>query len=294
MRIGEHDIPPDRPVLIAGATASGKSALALEIAARDGGMVINADALQVYENWHVLTARPGPQDMARAPHCLFGHVARDQGYSVGAWLREVTPLLGDDARPIIVGGTGLYLTALTEGLAPIPQTPPAIRAEGDALRAAGACAAMIEDLDPATCALIDLGNPMRVQRAWEVQHTTGQGLAAWQEATPPPLLPLAGVTPLLLDAPKAWLNARIADRFETMLARGALDEARANLATWDPAQPSARAIGAAELIAHLQGRMTLAEARAAAITATRQFAKRQRTWFRRRMRAWHAIPPEKL
>jgi len=279
------DLSPDRPVLIAGPTASGKSALAMEIAARDGGIVVNADASQVFANWRVLTARPSAADEAAVPHRLFGHVPGDSPYSVGHWLRDVAPLLGGQ-RPIIVGGTGLYFTALTEGLAEIPETPPEIRAEADEIRLAGGLDRMLADLDAATLARIDRQNPMRVQRAWEVQRATGRSIAAWQADTPPPLLPLAQAQPLVIDAPKDWLNDRIARRFDMMLAEGALDEARANLAGWDPALPSARAIGAPELIAHLKGELSLDEAREAATIATRQYAKRQRTWFRNRMGDW--------
>ncbi len=277
------DIKPDRPVLIAGPTASGKSALALEIAETQGGVIVNADALQVFANWRVLTARPPAEDLARASHALYGHVPGDQSYSVGHWLRDLTPFL--DQRPIIVGGTGLYFSALTEGLAEIPLTPPDIRAEADALSRE----TMLAALDPATTARIDQQNRMRVQRAWEVQRTTGRSLADWQDDTPPPLLALASCTALLIDAPKDWLTPRIERRFDMMLAQGALDEARANLADWDVSRPSSRAIGAPELIAHLEGEITLDEARTAAIIATRQYAKRQRTWFRARMKAWRSI-----
>lgn len=283
------DLDPDRPVLIAGPTASGKSALAIAIAERDGGVVVNADASQVFANWRVLTARPSAAEEARVPHRLFGHVPGDAAYSVGHWLREVAPLLGG-ARPIIVGGTGLYFTALTEGLAEIPETPAEVRAEADALRRDGGVEALLGTIDAETLSRIDRQNPMRVQRAWEVQRATGRGLAAWQDATPPPLLPLERAQPLLVEAGKDWLNDRIARRFDAMLAEGALEEARANLPGWDPALPSSRAIGAPELIAHLRGEMTREEARAAATIATRQYAKRQRTWFRARMRAWRPLP----
>ncbi|RKF15247.1 tRNA (adenosine(37)-N6)-dimethylallyltransferase MiaA [Roseovarius spongiae] len=287
------DIPPDRPVLIAGATASGKSALALDIAARDGGVVVNADALQVFANWRILSARPSREDEARAPHALYGHVPGDAPYSVGHWLREVAPLLRGPERPIIVGGTGLYFTALTEGLADIPPIPPEVRARADSLRRDGALEAMIAALDAETRARIDTANPMRVQRAWEVQTATGRGLAQWQDATPPPLLSLAAAAALVLDSPKAWLTPRIERRFEQMIADGALDEARANMPDWTPERLSSKVIGAAELIAHLRGEMTLADAREAALIATRQFAKRQRTWFRARMKSWSWIdPPE--
>lgn len=288
------DIAPDRPVLIAGPTASGKSALAMQIARTQGGVIVNADALQVYENWRILSARPSPEDEAAVPHRLYGHVGARDDYSVGHWLREVAQILEMPARAIIIGGTGLYFSALTEGLAEIPATPAAIRAEADHLLASQGLAALLAALDPMTLARIDTLNPMRVQRAWEVQRATGRGLAAWQDDTPAPLLPLEICTPLLVEANKDWLGARIARRFDAMLEAGALDEARANLPLWNPALPSMKAIGAPELIAHLRGDMTLDQAREAATIATRQYAKRQRTWFRARMRAWQPIAAETL
>jgi len=282
-------IDPARPVLVAGPTASGKSALALAIARAQGGVIVNADAIQVYANWRILSARPSEADMAAAPHRLYGHVPPERDYSVGHWLREVAPLLRAQDRPIITGGTGLYFSALTEGLAEIPGTPRRIRAEAEArLREAGP-GALLDALDPETRARIDTANPRRVQRAWEVLRTTGRGLAAWQDATPPPLLPLGEATPILVEAPKDWLEPRIARRFDAMLGAGALDEARATLDTWEAARPAAQAIGAAELIAHLRGETSLEAARAAAITATRRYAKRQRTWFRARMRGWRRV-----
>jgi len=280
----------ERPVLIAGPTASGKSTLALEVAERLGGAIVNADALQVYANWRVLTARPGPEEEARAPHLLYGHVAPDADYSAGHWLREAAPLLDGGARPIFTGGTGLYFAALTEGLAEIPPTPPALREEADARRREeGGHEGLLAELDAATAERIDRLNPMRVQRAWEVLRATGRGLAEWQAETGPPALPLARAFPILLDTDRDWLAERIARRFDAMLAAGALDEARANLPEWDESRPAARAIGAAELVAHLRGEITLDAARDRAIIATRQYAKRQRTWFRARMRDWHKI-----
>lgn len=279
----------DKPVLIAGPTASGKSALAIDIATRFGGVIINADALQVFANWRVLTARPDAQQLAQAPHCLYGHVPGNADYSVGHWLRDVAPHLAGGMRPIIVGGTGLYFSALTEGLADIPPTPAAIRAMADARIKSEGAPALLAELDPATAARIDRLNPMRVQRAWEVWQTTGRGLAAWQDDTGPALLALGETVPILLDVDRDWLAARIDRRFDLMLEQGALNEARANLAGWDATRPSSRAIGAPELIAHLRGEMDLATARARAQIATRQYAKRQRTWFRARMRDWHKI-----
>ncbi|XAY81074.1 tRNA (adenosine(37)-N6)-dimethylallyltransferase MiaA [Sagittula stellata E-37] len=286
-------LDPVAPVLIAGPTASGKSALALEIAARQGGVIVNADAIQVFSDWRVLTARPSAGEEARAPHLLYGHVPGTRAYSVGDWLRDLAPLL-DGERPIITGGTGLYFTALTEGLAEIPDVPAAVRAEADQIRTTRGLSALVEQLDAPTAAAIDLRNPMRVQRAWEVLHTTGKGITAWQAETPPPLLARAEAQPFLFDAPKEWLTPRIERRFRQMLRDGALDEARENMGTWSPDLPSAKAIGAAELIAHLRGQMTLDAAIERATILTRRFAKRQRTWFKSRMSDWPRVTPEDL
>ena len=281
-------ISRELPVLIAGPTASGKSALALELAARDGRVVVNADALQVYSMWRVLTARPSAEEEAAAPHALYGHVGR-QDYSVGAWLREVQALLN---KPVaIVGGTGLYFMALTEGLADVPPIPPEIRAAADALRQGGGLAEMVSALDPETRAKTDLRNPMRVQRAWEVLRATGRGLAWWQGQGAAPMLPGARAERLVFTPSTPWLDARIAARFSVMLEAGALEEARAALPHWAPAAPWARAIGAPELVAHLRGESTLEEARLAAVLASRQYAKRQRSWFRARMKDWAPLVP---
>ena len=285
---------PTRPVLIAGPTASGKSELALRIAETYGGVVVNADAIQVYGDWRVLTARPSPEDEARAPHALYGHVPGDQPYSVGDWLRELDPILNSGPRPIIVGGTGLYLTALTEGLAQIPPTPNTIRNTAMQRIADQGHAVLVAELDAETRDRIDTANPMRVQRAWEVLTSTGRGLAAWQDATDPPRLPLSEVTAIVVNAEKDWLTPRIERRFNHMLATGALDEARANRPTWSPSLPSAKAIGAAELMAVIDGLLTLDAARDKATILTRQFAKRQRTWFRARMRDWHPVDAREL
>lgn len=280
------ELPADRPVLIAGPTASGKSALALDIAEAQGGTVVNADASQVYDCWRVLTARPSSEEEARAPHALYGHVDEAAPYSTGHWLREVSALLAQGIRPIITGGTGLYFKALTEGLAEIPATPPEVRARGDGLP----LEVLLAELDAETRASIDRRNRARVQRAWEVLQATGRPLRAWQAETGPPLLPLAGCAALVFDVEKEWLNARIARRFDLMLEAGALEEAAALLPRYDPALPAHRAIGAPELISHLRGERPLAEAREAAIIATRQFAKRQRTWMRNRMAGWTRVP----
>lgn len=283
------NIAPDKPVLIAGPTASGKSDLALQIATQQGGVIVNADALQVFDGWRILTARPPAEDEARARHHLYGHVPFDAPYSTGQWLRDVAPYLSGqnstEPRPIIVGGTGLNFMALTQGLAQIPATPADVRASADAM----ALDELQKGLDPATLARIDVQNRARVQRAWEVQQATGRSITDWQAETPPPLLAEADATCLVMQTDTDWLNARIERRFDIMLDLGALDEARAMLPHWDPSYVSSKAIGAPELIAHLNGTMTLNAARQAAIIASRQYAKRQRTWFRKRMKSWQPV-----
>jgi tRNA dimethylallyltransferase len=283
-----RDCPPDpaQPVLLAGPTASGKSALALDVAQRQGRVVVNADALQVHDSWQVLSARPAPEEMQGIPHLLYGCVARGQEWSVGHWLRAMQDILTQFPNPVIVGGTGLYFRALTEGLAEIPATPAAIRAQADARVQADGASVLLAELDQATAARIDRANPARIQRAWEVLQTTGQGLALWQDRTPPPLLSPDRCARYLLSPPVPWLENRIAHRFAQMIGKGALDEARAALQHWDPAAPWAKAIGAPELVAHLQGHMSLPDAIAAATLATRRYAKRQRTWARARMADW--------
>ena len=282
-------VPPDRPILIAGPTASGKSALAMAVAERAGGRIVNADALQVHADWRVLTARPGPADEARVPHALYGHVAWGGSWSVGDWLRAVTPMLGASPRPIFVGGTGLYFRALTEGLATIPPIPDAVHAEAAARLEARGLAAMAAELDADVRADIDRANPARVLRAWAVARATGRSIRAWQAETPAPALPLDACAAVVLDAPPDWLGDRIARRFDAMLDGGAIEEARAVRPRWDPSALAAQAIGAGDLMAYLAGATTLAQVRERGATATRRYAKRQRTWFRARMRGWSRV-----
>ena len=287
-----------RPILIAGPTASGKSGLALQLAERYDGIVINADALQVYDGWRILTARPDDTEQSRAPHRLYGHVPMGADYSVGHWLRDIKDVIQDTdeahLKPIIVGGTGLYFQALTQGLVDIPPVPDHIRAEAEALIATKGLTAFADDLrtaDPDTYARIDTNNPARTQRAWEVLRATGRGISEWQADTPPPLVPLDSAVALNLVSDTGWLNDRIDRRFDQMINMGALNECRAVMTSgWDPAHPSCQAIGAKELIAALQGQMDLQAAIEAAKTQTRQYAKRQRTWFRNKMRDWTQVP----
>lgn len=285
-----------RPLLIAGPTASGKSDYALTEAAK-GGVIINADASQVYDVWRVLTARPSAEEEAQAPHRLYGHISPATRYSVGAWLRDLAPVLAEvqaeGRRPIIVGGTGLYFKALTEGLAEIPEPSEAVRAAVHGRLKAEGLDALVADLktrDPATAEMIDLLNPMRVARAVEVLEATGKGLAAWRAETPPPLI--ADAEKVLIAPDRDTLYRRCDLRFDLMVERGALDEARAIAAlNLDPALPSMRAVGAPELLAHLRGEITLDEAAAAAKQATRNYAKRQMTWMRNQMKDWARIDP---
>ena len=277
------------PVLIAGPTASGKSTLALALAQRDGRVIVNADALQVYGRWRILTARPSLAEEAQAEHRLYGHVGRDVSYSVGHWLRDVAAVLADGKPVVIVGGTGLYLSALTQGLVDIPATPPKVRMQADLRMATQGIAGLLAELDPATAARIDSANRARVQRAWEVLQTTGRGLACWQDETGAPLVPLAAAQALVLRPEVDWLNARIDQRFDAMIAGGALEEVTLELPFWDALKPSSRAIGAPELISHLRGETDLATAIGAAKLASRQYAKRQRTWLRNRMKGWREV-----
>lgn len=288
------NIPSDIPILIAGPTASGKSTLALSIAERRGGYILNADALQVYENWRILTARPNPKEETSVPHRLYGHVDGTKDYSVGRWLRDIKPYLGNGHRPIIVGGTGLYFKALTSGLADIPPTPPNVRAKATEKLKTEGLAALIADLNYETQARLDLQNPMRVQRAWEVFASTQRSIVQWQNETPPPLLRLGNCSTILFDADKDWLNKRIKTRFNKMVISGALEEAQRNLKHWNPIAQSAKAIGAKELISYLAGDLTFEEAKQSATITTRQFAKRQRSWFRSNMKNWRSVDPRDL
>ena len=285
------DIPPHQPVLIAGPTASGKSALALHIAQSQGGVIINADALQVYSNWRILTARPTQKEESRAVHALYGHVDGQTHYSVGQWLRDIIPFITGDMRPIIVGGTGLYFSALTQGLVDIPAIPKDVQDLCAQRWETEGITALAGELDDTTRARIDLQNPMRVMRAWQVWRHTGKSLIDWQNETPPPLLELKTCSAIVFSTSTDWLNARIAQRFEQMVECGALDEARENFDNFLRSSPSGKAIGAAELISHLQGTLTLQEAIEQANIATRQYAKRQRTLFRSYMQKWQIFDP---
>ncbi|MEM1343718.1 MAG: tRNA (adenosine(37)-N6)-dimethylallyltransferase MiaA [Pseudomonadota bacterium] len=282
------------PILIAGPTASGKTALALSLARALDAVVINADSQQIYAAWRLLSARPSAEEMAGVPHRLFGHVALEAAYSVGAWLDEAGSVLArlraEGRQAIVVGGTGLYFKALTQGLAPIPPVTPEQRTEAEALLehiGPVALAKRLQERDPATAAGLDLANPRRVLRAWEVLAATGQGLAAWQAATPAPVLAEQDAITLALTPAREALFACCNARFERMVAQGVMEEVRA-VAALDlpPSAPGLKALGAPELMACMAGRLSEAEAIAEASAATRRYAKRQLTWLRNQMGGW--------
>jgi tRNA dimethylallyltransferase len=286
--------PPAPPVLlIAGPTASGKSALALRLARATGAEIVNADALQIYADLRVLTARPSAADEAAAPHHLFGVADAAQGWSVGRWLAaacEALPAIAARGRPaIVVGGTGLYLRALTEGLAEIPPTPPHVRAlAAERFDAVGEAAfrADLDARDAAAQARISPGDRQRLLRAWEVHEATGRALSDWQGATRPPL-PTEGWRTVALEPDRALLYARCDARLGAMAAGGGLEEVRAlvdrGLA---PALPAMKAVGVRELAAHLAGQASLEDALDLARQETRRYAKRQLTWMRNQTPHW--------
>lgn len=276
-------------LIIFGPTASGKSALAIALARRFCGTIVNADSMQVYGELRILTARPSSEEEAQAPHVLYG-VRPAAEPSSAAWWREAALAAMERTRsegrlPILCGGTGLYLAALTQGLADIPDSGPAARAEArTALAEIGPARlhARLADVDPDTAARLRPSDSQRIARAWEVWQGTGRGLAAWQEGG---AVPVAGwrFAAIVLDPPRADLRAAIALRFRQMLASGAVDEVRALLAlSLDPALPAMRAHGVPEIATHLRGEITLEEAERRAILATGQYTKRQATWLRGR------------
>ena len=282
-------ISSERPVLIAGQTASGKSQLALQIAEKRDSVIINADAIQVFENWRILTARPSTAEESKVKHELYGHIPAEVEYSVGHWLGEVKKILSSCSGPIIVGGTGLYFSALTNGLVNIPEVPEKIRSEANIRVKTEGFKSLINEIDPETIKLIDKNNPMRVQRAWEVMKATGRGLVSWHNQTPEPTLSLKNCEAILLDCDAPTVNKRITNRFDQMLDNGLIDEALKNFSTWNEKNPSSKAIGAKELMAFLNDDISMEQLKEEVVVATRQYAKRQRTWFRSKMKSWKKL-----
>ena len=281
-----EEINPNTPILIAGQTASGKSHLALQVAVQHGGTIINADASQVYNNWRILTARPSIEDEAKINHKLYGHIDGATEYSVGTWIKEIRETLLSNSRPIIVGGTGLYFSALTSGLVDIPEIPETIRQEATSKIAKNGFESLVREIDEETAEKIDKNNPMRVQRAWEVLMSTGRGLNSWHRETPEPTLDLNKCKAILIDGEVSLINDRINKRFDQMIEQGLIQEAKNNLVTWNKMNPSSKAIGAQELIDYLNNKISIDELREQILIATRQYAKRQRTWFRSKMKSW--------
>jgi len=289
-----------RAVLIAGPTASGKSALAVALARHLGGVVVNADSMQVYRDLCVITARPRPEEMAGVPHRLYGHVDGAMNHSVAAYAAEVATLLaglgGEGTVPVLVGGTGLYFKALTDGLSRIPPVPDEVRATFRAWaleRPTGDLHAELASKDPEMAERLRPSDRLRVMRALEVLAATGRSLASFHGDREPG--PLAGgrLLKIFLEPAREVVRARIDQRFETMMAEGALDEVAALRARQlDPLLPVMRAHGVPGLIAHLDGELSLAEAIARGQADTRAYAKRQITWFRHQMSGWDAVAPE--
>lgn len=278
-----------QPVLIiAGPTASGKSGLALACAREFAGTVINADSMQVYRELAVLTARPSAADEAGVPHRLYGIMSAAERCSAGQWATSAAAAIVEaweaGRLPIVVGGTGFYIKALTEGLSTMPVVPSGVRNDAMALHArlgAAAFHAELAAIDPVAAARLRLSDTQRVTRAYEVWLATGRTLTAWQSEPALSPVPDAAFCTIVLEPPRDLLNAACDARFDTMLANGALDEARALAAlNLDPILPAMKALGVPELLRHIAGELTLKEATGAAKLATRHFAKRQSTWFR--------------
>ncbi|MBB4121778.1 tRNA dimethylallyltransferase [Martelella radicis] len=292
-----------RAVLITGPTAGGKSAYALRRARETGGVVINADSMQVYDTLRVLTARPSDEDMQGIEHSLYGHVAAGADYSTGAWLRDAAALIarleGEGRLPVFVGGTGLYFKALTEGLAEMPEVPAEIRAHWrQALEDQGpeALHAILADRDPVMAARLKPADGQRIVRALEVKEASGRSIADYQAETPPPLIRPEAAEKVVILPERPVLHQRINARFSAMLDEGAVEEVKALLAfDLPPEMPVMRAIGVREIAAMLNGEMDREAVIERASAATRQYAKRQMTWFRNQMgEDWKRLDPTAL
>jgi tRNA dimethylallyltransferase len=299
-----HYVKPVRKIemiLIAGPTASGKSALALALAEKLGGTIINADSMQVYRDLRIITARPTPEEEARAPHRLYGHVDAAENFSVGRWCTEVADVLAAAQREaraaIVVGGTGLYFKALTQGLAAVPPIPAQIRNEVRGRLASDGVEALHAELtrhDPVAAARLMPGDRARVTRALEVILATGRSLLLWHEANMPARVDAALAAKVFLMPDRDELLRRIDARFDAMMAAGALDEVRALAGRrLDPNQPAMKAHGVPWLIRHLNGEIALAEAIEGGKRDTRRYTKRQATWFRNQLADFVWVDPQR-
>lgn len=289
-----------KAVLIAGPTASGKSALATKVARRLGGIIVNIDSMQVYRDLRVITARPSMAEEQELPHRLYGHIDAQENYSVARYLSDAAEILAEcqaSAKlPVFVGGTGLYFKALTRGLSRVPPIPAEVReAVRKRIEVEGAPTLHRElaQRDPQLAARIKPGDRSRIVRGLEVIEATGRSLDAWNRENAPPLIDPAGAARVFLDVPRAELVARIDKRFDAMLAAGALDEVRALAArALSPLLPAMKAHGVPWLIRHLNGDITIEEAAAQAKRDTRLYAKRQLTWFRHQLADWTPLAPD--
>jgi tRNA dimethylallyltransferase len=287
-------------ILLAGPTASGKSALALRLAKRVGGTIINADSMQVYRDLRTITARPTPEEEARVPHRLYGHVDAAENYSVGRWCIDAAAAIAEAGRagrvPLLVGGTGLYFKALTQGLAAVPPIPADIRSVVRERLVTEGVAPLYAELmrqDAEAAQHLMPGDRARITRALEVVLATGRPLADWHREGMPPTIDVAGAVKIFLAVERAELYRRIDARFEVMLASGALEEVRQLAArNLDPSLPAMKALGVPWLIRHLKGDITLAEAAEGGKRDTRRYTKRQATWFRHQLPDWEWLAPQ--
>jgi tRNA dimethylallyltransferase len=287
-------------VLIAGPTASGKSALALELAKRIGGTIVNADSKQVYRDLRILSARPSAAEEAIVPHLLYGHIDAAVNYSVAAFLGEAAAALaetrGKATIPVFVGGTGLYFKAMTRGLSRVPPVPAEIRhAVRERLEREGPAVlhAELARCDALVAARLNPADRVRIARALEVVTATGRSIDAWNRDNSQPLIDPARAVKLFLTPERKDLYARIHARFDTMLAAGALEEVRAlGERHLDPLLPAMKAHGVPWLLKHLAGEIGLQEASEHACRDTRHYAKRQFTWFRHQLADWTFVAPE--
>jgi tRNA dimethylallyltransferase len=287
-------------VLIAGPTASGKSALALDLAQRYGGMVINTDSMQVYRDLRVLTARPTNEEEALVPHRLYGHVDAAVNFSAGSYVADAAKVLAEARAqgrvPILVGGSGLYFKAITRGLSAVPPIPPDVRENIRARLERDGVEALHAELarrDPVSAERLKPRDRTRIARALEVVEATGRSLTGWHREGLPPILPQSAFVALFLAPERGQLYARIDARFDAMIEAGALDEVAALAARdLDPLLPAMKAHGVPALIRHLKGEITLDEAAEIGRADTRHYAKRQFTWFRHQLPEFEWVPPE--